>query len=197
MSKCFNCLLLCILSLLACSKNNDEKQFNLDPDGLKYIQLRQDQYFIYKDSASGSVDSVVVTESSHSTETYSDANVSGKRHVFSLTLTRKNLSGDSTWLKGTAKAEPYLSHLVRLADISGEYQFVYPPSCLCTNIYKLPSLTIEGKTYPDVIVFQDAFKPGYRFDYYWAPSVGIIKVRKFEGPLSNLKKWTYTLVRHN
>ena len=124
MSKCFNCLLLCILSLLACSKNNDEKQFNLDPDGLKYIQLRQDQYFIYKDSASGSVDSVVVTESSHSTETYSDANVSGKRHVFSLTLTRKNLSGDSTWLKGTAKAEPYLSHLVRLADISGEYQFV-------------------------------------------------------------------------
>src|SRR5687767_12047544 len=35
-------------------------EINLDPEGLKYVQLTTGKYLIYKDSASGMLDSVVV-----------------------------------------------------------------------------------------------------------------------------------------
>src|SRR5688500_1088160 len=38
-------------------------EITLNPEGLKYIQIPLEKYFIYKDSASGSLDSVVVTKS--------------------------------------------------------------------------------------------------------------------------------------
>ncbi|HZH65368.1 MAG TPA: hypothetical protein VEY10_10795, partial [Flavisolibacter sp.] len=61
-----------VTALSSCSK--DEKEYRLDRAGLKYIQLRLNQYFIYKDSASGRLDSVVVTESFLSTEQFTYTN---------------------------------------------------------------------------------------------------------------------------
>jgi hypothetical protein len=46
-----------------------------------------------------------------------------------------------------AKAEPYLTHLVRLMDNSSTFHFVYPASCLCTNLYQVPALTVEKNIY--------------------------------------------------
>jgi hypothetical protein len=65
-------LSICLACLFACKKDTPRKpatiEYILDPNGLKYIQLRLGQYFIYKDSASGLTDSVVVTESTFKKE---------------------------------------------------------------------------------------------------------------------------------
>src|SRR5829696_10446066 len=160
---------------LSCSKE-EEREHRLDRDGLNYIQLRPNQYFIYKDSASGRLDSVVVTESSLYTEQFtytgllSNTPIPARREVFELNMVRKGPLGDSTWLKGAAKAEPYVRRLV-FQDMQGDWLYFYPAVSLTGEIYKLPSLSVEGTTYSDVIVVTNN-----AFRYYWAPSVGLIKL---------------------
>ena len=184
-----------VTALISCSKG--EKEYRLDRDGLKYIQLRPNQYFIYKDSASGSLDSVVVTESSLYSEQYIDRGflnntaISSKREVFHLTLVRKGPAADSTWLNGQAKAEPYVSRLL-FQDIRGEWLYYYPAISLTGDIYKLSSLTVEGTTYSAVIVLINSTTC-----HYWAPSVGLIKMTTgYYGPPNQATR-TYTLIRHN
>gem|GEM_PF-4265684 len=183
-----------VLGLFSCSKN--EQVYHLDPDGLRYIKFNTNKYFIYKDSASGKMDSVAVSQSEISTETFQDGEQTAKREIYGLHLVRKNMTADSTWLQGRAKAD--VTNYVKLWDLTGGTNFfVYPAVCLCMELYKLPSLTVEGKTYQDVIVKEDAFINNYSLTFYWAPSLGIIKVVKKQLPLSTNKRWTYTLVRHN
>jgi hypothetical protein len=182
------------LGFFGCSKK--EQVYRLDPAGLQYIQFNANKYFIYKDSASGKIDSVVVSQSEISTETFQDGEQTAIREIYKLHLVRKNMTADSTWLQGQAKAD--VTNYVKLWDIMGGTNFfVYPAVCICTDLYKVPILTVESKTYQDVIVKEDAFIDSYSLTFYWAPSVGIIKVVKKETPLSTNKRWTHTLVRHN
>jgi len=192
--------LFCLISCSKADKANDVRKLNAT--GLGYIQLRPNQYFIYKDSATGRQDSVIVTESSLTTESYTENNsngsYSGTREVFSLTLTRKGAGGDSIWLKGQARGEAYLNRTM-LEDISGTLIFLYPALCLCTDIYELSFFSVEGKTYSNVVVLEDAISFGYFKTFYWAPSVGVIKmiVRTANGVGGINTIWSYSLVRNN
>jgi hypothetical protein len=184
-----------VTALSSCSK--DEKEYRLDRAGLKYIQLRLNQYFIYKDSASGRLDSVVVTESFLSTEQFTYTNpfsstpITARREVFDLTMVRKGPAGDSTWLKGQAKGELFVSRLV-LEDRQNNWLFFFGALYSTGQIYKLPSLTVEGTTYSDVIVLINSTTC-----HYWAPSVGLIKLTTgYYGPPNQIRN-TYTLLRHS
>lgn len=193
-------LLVSILLFSACSKNDNEKVYKLNPDGMRYIQLRQGQYFIYKDSASGTTDSVVVTQSLL-TEEHLDASSSGnrswfretpqsgRREVYYLSLTRKGGISDSIWLTGEARGN--ITNNVRFGR-GNSIVFYYPSSS------PLTSLDVEGKTYNNVIIEKDVVWGDFAYIMYWAPNVGLIKIIKSDGsfPWTNRLN-TYTLLRHN
>src|SRR5436305_11433741 len=101
---------LFFLFALNCKKSSDNKskiiQQKLDEEGLQYIQLDTGKYFIYKDSATAILDSVVVTQSSLENE-YTpgvsrglfDSYPAFNTEVFYLTLTKKDVNSDSVWLE--------------------------------------------------------------------------------------------------
>jgi hypothetical protein len=198
MRKAFSFLCMLPFVMLACSKEPEEEEYTLDPAGMQYIQLRQGQYFIYRDSATGSTDSVVVSESSLATERFSESLWGSKpgwarRQVYGLALQRKN-GGDSTWLKGTATAD-YLPYVI-LEDERGRY-FSYPGDCLFGNdVERLASLMVEGKMYTDVMVFHRRDFSDFNHAYYWAPSNGLVQVVKQDWTSPVFKRWKYTLLRH-
>src|SRR5690242_494363 len=94
---------LSFLLALDCKKSSDNKsetiQLKLDAEGLQYIQVDAGKYFIYKDSASGILDSVVVTQSQLE-NTYTPGYSGGlfnsypafNTEVFYLTLTKKDVN---------------------------------------------------------------------------------------------------------
>jgi hypothetical protein len=188
-------LLICALALNSCSKDQ-EREYKLDPAGLKYIQLRPNQYFIYRDSASGKLDSVVVAESSLQSEQFSytffsTTPTTANRDVFRLTLLGKTSLGDSTWLNCTAKAFP--TSTVVLNDTRSECVFLYPTEGSFSQSYQLPTLTVETTSYSNVVVRDKVIAQNFQCTYYWAASVGLIKVVKRQAGQS----WIYTLLRHN
>lgn len=204
MKKGWLLLVLCPFLFCACYKPDREHVYTLDPAALKYIQLRLDQYFIFKDSASGQTDSVVVTGSSLSSESFtysswfSNTPISAKREVYNLTLTRKAPRGDSAWLQASAKGD--FTNQVSLVQNGGASVFFYPASCFyCSNIFVLSSLTIEGETYRDVVVVEDVMVADCRCTYYWAPGVGILKINRTDAAVSVTSQTTqtFTLLRHN
>lgn len=192
-----------MLTAFQTSCKKEEAMYKLPADGLKYIQLRPGQFFIYKDSASGKTDSVVVTESSLTAESFTyqgftSNSITARREVFRLVLTRKNGGADSTWLSGTAKGD-FGSNRAILKESNNESLFVYPAVCLCYNIYSLASMSVEGKTYNNVMVVEGASRNLNFYDLYWAPSVGLIRMRKHDlsTPLPNRVTTTWNLLRHN
>jgi len=195
-------LLLVILAVLAsCKKDREEKSFKLNPDAMPYILFRQGQYLIYKDSASGMTDSVVVTDVSLQKEpfTYKDWSndvMAAEQEVYRFTLTSKRAAGDSVWLSGTAKAG--LLNQVIVYNSLNDAVFVYPTTCLCDNIFSTSTLTIESVPYKQVIAI-DETAYGYHDDWYWAPSVGLVqrRVQDLSLPFSDRITRTYTLLRHS
>jgi len=198
MYKFFVHLLTFAILLLACSKKSDTESFDfkLDPVGLKYIQLRQDQYFIYRDSLNSKTDSLVVTQSVISSSTGRWMNKPAKSEVYNLTLTKKTAITDSVWIKGFAEAESNGTMSLLYDPYYFTAYFNYPPGAcsFCTKTYRLSSLTVEGKTYFDIIITENPNK----HTYYWASSVGLIKVdEEPSGSSPNRPRNTYTLLRHN
>jgi hypothetical protein len=188
-------LVICLACFIACKKENQPIkpptiEYILDPEGLKYIQLRLGQYFIYKDSASGLTDSVVVMESTLKKEGEGVTWEGIDREIFSLRLASK----DSTWVESLA-----IAYTDKGDFTLGAYKmyFSYQPrciSCASSAVYKLPSLTVEGVTYKNVMVWDDITNDrSYGCAYYWAPLTGLIKTVE---QTSTMRK-TYTLLRHN
>ena len=182
-------LTICLVCLFSCSKESPSKrpttEYILDPNGLKYIQLRLGQYFIYKDSASGLTDSVVVTESTFKKEGEGVTWAGINREIYRLRLASK----DSTWIQAQATAWNEKGDFFIL-----DY-FSYQPhcaSCASSAVYTLPSLTVEGVTYNNVIRYGNYYPNGYGAEYYWAPLIGLIKTVQ-----QNPRRKTYTLLRHN
>ncbi|HVF80834.1 MAG TPA: hypothetical protein VM884_02830 [Flavisolibacter sp.] len=123
-------------------------------------------------------------------------------HIFDLTLTGKGGVGDSTWIDATVTAAPadYTAKSIRLNDktsSTGSVVFVYSATYGTAVEYVLPSLMVEGTTYSQLVVYEKSDVPKYRCAYYWAPNVGIVRIRKFEKPLSIQRAWTYNLLWHN
>lgn len=181
----------------ACRKQREPETQRLDPAGMKYIQLRPNQFFIYKDSASGKTDSVVVTQSVINIEYQTSGGWFGpetvKREMYYLTLVEKGGVNDSIWIKGKAYGLGSLSASVTLQGDSGIFYFSHPVDNWRTDFYMLTTCSIEGVEYPNVIVANNVYA-NFTRGFYWAPLVGLIKVTKTEG---SLPRQTYTLLRHN
>jgi hypothetical protein len=191
--------------LLGCKKEKQPgiEEWHINPEALKYIKLQEGQYFIYKDSATGREDSVVVTKSRLYFENYTFDHVNlnnqwesktVRREVFELEITLPANTASPKWLWGNVlltKPEYGDVQHNNLIDHSAQ-MFNYPPTlngCSCAGV--LPSMTVEGKTYQNVVASLSG--DNWR-DYYWAPNVGLIKRtwKDVDG-----EKHSVTLLRHN
>lgn len=203
-----------IVKFSSCKKNvstdprfDGSIQLKLSLDGLEYVKLIAGKYFIYKDSASATLDSVVVTKSVLENKytpptpgsflgiptTFAAYNT----EVYSLILSKVESGGNqSVWLNASSKTAlccPSLSQNnlpVIMYDLNNVQVFLYPNSQL------IPTLIIEGKSYNNVIRTTNQINLpaiSYKGDTYWAKGVGIIKrTYTIDG---NSK--TYTLIRNN
>ena len=207
-----------MLSLLSCKKDAPPQPGMyydyFRRDGLKYLQLNKGEYFIYKDSATGELDSLTVTSSILENLFYTTAYNPGftgpydnfTYQFFTLRIKKFDEFTDSIWFEGTAAASigssPY--HTSDTADIlltepDQSIAFSYPAFSYADN-FLIPSIIIEGKTYTDVIehVSYNGLNigdPNYKKNiYYWAKQVGIIK-REIITANGHIK--AYTLVRNN
>lgn len=167
---------------------------------LAYVGLSVGKYLIYKDSATLALDSVIVTTSNL---TFLD-NPGGafdpaySREIFNLVLTKFTGVSQTEWFNGTAVADlnSYMSSdTLSLALLeNGGLAFF-----LSESDQPNYSITIEGKTYLNVVVSDSddglaITDPNYRRAiYYWAKGIGIIKRSITTG--SSVQ--TYTLLRNN
>ena len=186
-------------------------QLKLSTEGLAYVQPGLGKYFIYRDSTSGKLDSVTVTKSEVVNTLVSPGSGSGifsfpasYAEIFSLTLTKFDAGIRTTWeidFTGSANVSSIVSldNLpVEVSDTSGVLAFAYPV-CNCDASSAFPDLTVEGKSYNNVIRTiadngADPSGPDYRRTVtYWSKGVGIIKRIKTIGPDTK----TYFLIRNN
>ena len=204
---------IAILITAGCKKNNDAPNArdpiinNFSPSSLEYVKLTPGKYLVYKDSASGNLDSVLVTKSeitwittpaipyqdffNHGSPAYSN-------YLMRLTLTKFSGISQNVWFDGYARAE-----LPTDDAISKMYEIDSTRSPLHNNIITGPpvsSITIETKTYTDVIksvavTAVDISDPAYnKSTLYWAKKIGIIK-RTIVTTGGKIR--TYNLLRNN
>ncbi len=197
------CCLFC-----SCKKNKMSKpeiyNIRFSADALSYVQLPLNKYFIYKDSASGTFDSVVVTQSSIEEKYQPEINDPGQfiSHVpafnyqdFTLLLTEYNGASQEDWFYGVASnygkgfiiassdtASLSLLEKDRANNTNLNYVFFYPLtpySSIQENIAVIPSINIEGKIYTNVELYSnriDSTSADYlRSTNYWSKGLGIIK----------------------
>jgi hypothetical protein len=169
---------LLLLIIASCKKQNaagkNIVEIRFNREALLYAQLPLHRYYIYKDSATGSLDSVIVTISNLYTYRHPGYKGTGlfdlsydeyNMQVYQLELT--NAIGQTTWFFGEARSNP--DNAFPLNDTTApfvfcavdnlipktisrnnncSYGFTYTP-IFSTNVF-LPNMTIEGKTYNDV-----------------------------------------------
>ncbi len=205
-------ILIVILAYGSCKKKTSDTQPHLVSDylkfsttGLQYIKPPVNSYFIYRDSASGLLDSVVVTESSiekklhpehldtlpgwvSSVVTIPDhyyeelhlkfTKVIGSISENWLTLGASNIGSEGS-LFGTPDSSILLSRWDKAyTNSDGLVCFYYPfLSSISTTI---SSITIQGKIYNNVEKFSYerpsvATDSTIRFNYYWVKGIGLIK----------------------
>ena len=207
-------LVIIFLVLESCSKEETKEvlYLKIDPEALKYIKFDPGKYYIYKDSSSGRLDSVLLTHNTLSTQ--------------------RNPGTSSSWGGGTP---PYTTETIQIilhrfgdnvgvnwfkADGQPVLPFSYPnyssndsASIILTEIINSPgggvvqihgafsstrtpfSLTVEGVTYPSVIlggISSPSYYANSLREFYWAKNVGIIKrVLTLEDV-----RYVSTLIRH-
>ncbi|MGK2862417.1 MAG: hypothetical protein ACSLE0_10815 [Chitinophagaceae bacterium] len=204
---------IAILITAGCKKNIDAPNAkdpiisNFSPSSLEYVQLTPGKYLVYKDSASGNLDSVVVTKSGFGWVTtpaipyqgiFNPGSPAYANNYMKLTLTKFSGTSQNVWFDGHARAE-----LVTDDAIIKMYEIDSAGSALHNNIITGPPvslITIETKTYTDVIksvavTAVDMNDPGYnKSTLYWAKKIGIIKrtIVTTGGKVN-----TYNLLRNN
>jgi hypothetical protein len=208
--------LISIASLfISCKKDSGGNQtptieVKLSAEGLAYIQLPINKYFIYKDSATGVTDSVVVTKSlvQNRYRPAAPAQYSLNAYnieIYSLLLTKINTAGSSEWFNG-ATVDVHLAYSVSTNSLEVDMRelnygraFYYPiPICNCSSPILIPSITVEGKTYTNVIanIASNYVIPSlpeyYRNVFYWAKGTGLIKVER----TTNATTKIFTLLRN-
>lgn len=191
-------------------------------DALAYIQLPVNKYFIYKDSASGALDSVVITQSNiekklmpaHVGTGTLDPNIPAFNYEsFTLLLSKFTGTSPQDWFYGIAVSYKTLSVPVnpvnfgelnflerdRIKNADNGYVFIYPfTRSVPAKVSEITSLIIEGKTYNDVasFVYSNSLDPSWsnyrKSTYYWVKGIGIIK-REIQ-TFNSIK--TETLVRN-
>jgi hypothetical protein len=197
-------ILIFMMSSCTKSVNNTgvptaDSYINFDKNELAYVLLPLNRHYIYQDSATGNVDSVVVTQSDL-TVTYAEAIPYWRPALhyqeYNLVLTKTNDSA-IVWFQAAANAF-YGTSNANISDSTATVQFVAkdniitlanpnygfsPDTGSYTNIsYQYQSsLMVKSKTYNDVIVCTFVGRSdstnfnNFKSTYYWAKNIGIIK----------------------
>ena len=190
------------LLIASCKKDNAGSQIaqyelKFSTEALAYVQLPLYKYFIYKDSATASLDSVIVTQSNlerifvptpYCTLLCPPAYFYQR---FTLTLTKYNGATPQDWFYGIANNSHFwvtnsdaATALYLVEKDQGGHVFDYP-IFVSSNSYGgvtiIPSIIIESKTYLNAVVFTsstslDTSQSYYRkISHYWVKGIGIIK----------------------
>jgi hypothetical protein len=225
-------ILILALSLPSCKKNSStpyvapglvlkSDYVKFSTIGMQYVKLPLNAYYIYKDSATGMLDSVVVTESllekKFSAAHTSIFTINGRSSPinfpdfyydeFQLVLTKYAGTTTEKWLSMQGKNTDEVFSLYHTPDssinLAGEflgipssYYFTYRsphPTVLSLSNEIIPSIVVEGKTYTDVYKVSRNIAGNYDRYYYWVKGVGLIK--RVENTLTSAKTWT--LVRNS
>ncbi len=179
-------LLLCLC--YSCKKDKathqtDPAYIQFSSEALAYVQLPINTYFIYKDSASGMLDSIIVTQSDLKKEFQPESSaqtVFGPFLLpayyyqnFSLLLTSYSGTSQKDWFYGVAKSiipgieydnnsnNAFLSLLEkdRTANIPINYAFFYPlniTSSIQETLSVIPSILVEGKMYSNIEFYSNS-----------------------------------------
>lgn len=174
---CF--IAIALLLCLSCKKEAEPviPQNNFIKEAFDYVQLSTNDYFIYRDSATGDTDSVIVTNSElerilspkrESTQLFDPGQPAYYYQTFTLLLSKVNGTGTEDWLYAIASSASFSyagSGATESADLKllernrsrnedRLYIFNYPLTQAFTFTQVSPlSLTIEGTNYPEVIRF--------------------------------------------
>lgn len=195
------------LSVISCNKSTDAApgspasgqvlHLDFSKEALSYVQLPEDRYFIYKDSATGVSDSIIVSQSAVE-DIYMPAQNNGDRPAFfyqkfTLLLRKANGFSEEDWVYATAQTNGYyftpastytelwLYEKDRALNTDRGVMFLHPLKGQPPR-----SLTIGSHTYPSVARYET--RSGL---YYWVKDTGIIQ-RTIQTPAS---KQTWMLVR--
>ena len=182
---------------------------NVFDSTLSYIQLPENHYYIYKEEASGTIDSVKATKSLMSWVYKNPLNNNpGYYHYnYELILTSFSQATPQTWYNGRAFCDSDYKNMVTFIDkdfnLSNEPSKVPAFWCPFTSagnqqyLY-MSGLVVEGITYVQVHKFQasnglPASDPNYlETAFYWVKGIGII--RREIKTFNSVK--TFLLLRH-
>ncbi|RYY50108.1 MAG: hypothetical protein EOO06_04880 [Chitinophagaceae bacterium] len=195
----FLMLSIIIFSLTACEKDDPvavdpmTRVFNVSfsRNALAYVNIPVGKYFIYKNVATGALDSVAVTTSQLGTTNFPKDVANGfpehNMETYRSVFTKYNLIGGVyipvQWIRTYAITDfstPYDSTStadVRL-ELSGTDQTIFYAS---HNVAGVQSLLVEGVNYPEVVKAESTNgfpvnDPSYEKNvFYWAKNVGIVK----------------------
>src|SRR5262249_42626287 len=115
---------------ISCSKEHplypeSETTYSFSPDALAYGRLTQGKYFIYKDSATGFEDSIIVSRSEVITEHATNGLFGWNQQTYYLELSKPYMGSNFQWMKMKAVASTsyygyttYDSCQLELFDIS-------------------------------------------------------------------------------
>jgi hypothetical protein len=165
------------------TKQTDPVYIQFSADALAYVRLPLNKYFIYKDSASGLIDSVIVTESDvekvfqpeYTVQVFNGTfNLPAYYYQdFSLLLTGYSGTSQKEWFyavaqstfpsfdnsKNSDNASLVLLEKNRTTDTPINYAFVYPLDTISSLVEKMSiisSILIEGKMYSNVEFYSNS-----------------------------------------
>lgn len=203
-------LIVSLVFISACKKEIDRNytEFKFIPSSVEYVQLTPGKYLIYKDSANGDTDSVIVMEGILKTLTWYDNTYlltygPIKRFSQYILLGLMEVYAGDWWFYGSAVAQRPMAPLNEMTNAVEKMVEAYSSGVVHNLHYPvtiIPSLTIESKTYTDVVesiaVREVGINdPAYnKSTLYWAKGIGIIK-RRVITTGGTVK--TYTLIRNN
>jgi len=197
-------LRLVTMLIIICVFENCKKQSEALPTypipaaAMAYINLTLGEHFAYRDSADNQVYSMVVTESIVAPFLESGWSA-GYYDDYTLELSQPSFGGTAVWLRaaGEATTSPTAFGIVDVtpgAVYLGLPVFSYP-ACDCDGYgntqQNIASMTVEGKTYTDVILTGWTLNGSSAY-YYWAKGVGLIKRVENNGTNAT----TYSLVTY-
>ncbi len=185
-------LVLAALLLLysACSKKEPLAYYSIHDEMLSFVQLEPGDHYIYKDSATGMLDSVlVITSDLQRKKEYTIS--SGDTYLadyFQLVLNKVDASGNhSPWLDAEVYQPGWEVFLQTAPGSVGFGPVFWWPTSSFPYFEMIGSVTLEGINYQAVHAF---YSPGGE-TCWWVKGIGIIKMRYLQS--STYK--TYTLLR--
>lgn len=185
---CFVVAAALLLILQSCEKKSVKAYYPIPGEMLSFISHTTGSYYIYKDSATGITDSVIVT-ASDLVQKKEYSLPSGDTYLadyFHLVLEKASPSGVlSPWLDAEVEKPGYEAYL--RADIGNGRSLFWFPYYRSQVFEKINAATINGVSYQDV----HCFNMSNGETCWWVRNVGIIKITN----LLQTGEQTFTLVR--